>query len=44
MNASHIIFPVELFKDLNKMFLKFIEKHVGRNKQAFKKSEHSTNY
>lgn len=32
MNASHITFPMELLKVLDKMFLK-----LGKNKQAFLK-------
>lgn len=41
MTASHIILRMELFKDLNRGFLKVINKHVGRNRQALKKSESS---
>lgn len=37
MDVSHIILLMELFKNLNKMFLRVIEKYVGRNRQALKK-------
>ena len=34
MDASHLIFPIEIFKDFNKVFLK----NKNKNKQTKKKN------